>query len=202
MKRLFALTACSLALLLGTAPLLAACGDVQTDEPALELPADDLPVLPDLGDPDAPESDAPAEETEPDEPAEEPEAEPDVPVTEPEPEPEPDIPSASTRAEYIYVRTNSLNVRAGAGTSYASLGAVNSGDMLHFVRKVGSWYETRYRSKTAYVSASDAYTTIAYLDKGSEEVERVIAEGLELLGVPYVYGATRLHDGKGSRASP
>ena len=63
MKRLFALTACSLALLLGTAPLLAACGDVQTDEPALELPADDLPVLPDLGDPDAPESDAPAEET-------------------------------------------------------------------------------------------------------------------------------------------
>ena len=27
MKRLFALTACSLALLLGTAPLLAACGD-------------------------------------------------------------------------------------------------------------------------------------------------------------------------------
>ena len=198
MKRLFALTACSLALLLGTAPLLAACGDVQTDEPALELPADDLPVLPDLGDPDEPELDAPAEETEPDEPTDEPEAEPDVPVTEPEPEPEPDIPVVSTRAEYIYVRTNSLNVRTGAGTSYASLGAVNSGDMLHFVRKVGSWYETRYRSKTAYVSASDAYTTIAYLDKGSEQVERVIAEGLELLGVPYVYGATRLHDGKGN----
>ena len=198
MKRLFALTACSLALLLGTAPLLAACGDVQTDEPALELPADDLPVLPDLGDPDAPELDAPAEETEPDEPTDEPEAEPDMPVTEPEPEPEPDIPAVSTRAEYIYVRANSLNVRTGAGTGFASLGAVNSGDMLHFVRKAGDWYETRYRSKTAYVSASDAYTTIAYLDKGSEQVERVIAEGLELLGVPYVYGATRLHDGKGN----
>ena len=97
MKRLFALTACSLALLLGTAPLLAACGDVQTDEPALELPADDLPVLPDLGDPDAPESDAPAEETEPDEPAEAPAAEPDVPGAEPAQGPE--RPAGPARAD-------------------------------------------------------------------------------------------------------
>ena len=89
-------------------------------------------------------------------------------------------------------------MRKGAGTGYASLGTVDSGDMLHLVKKRGDWYETRYRSTTAYISANAAYTTVAYLEKGSEAVERVIAEGLELLGVPYVYGAVRLHDGKGN----
>ncbi len=33
----------------------------------------------------------------------------------------------------------------------------------------------------------------------SEKVEAVIAEGTKLLGTPYVYGATRYHDGSGNR---
>ncbi len=33
---------------------------------------------------------------------------------------------------------------------------------------------------------------------GDERVEAVIAEGTKCLGVPYVYGAVRLHDGKGN----
>ena len=179
MKRLLMVTACSLALLLGTLPLFAACATPQEDAPSAETP---LPGLPEGSLPDPP-GDAPEPEPKPE--------------PEPEPEPEPD-PLPPQKAEYIYVRTDSLNVRKGAGTGYASLGTVDSGDMLHLVKKRGDWYETRYRSTTAYISANAAYTTVAYLEKGSEAVERVIAEGLELLGVPYVYGAVRLHDGKGN----
>ena len=70
--------------------------------------------------------------------------------------------------------------------------------MLHLAGRNGDWYETRYRGKTAYVSAKTAYTSVATLSKASDAVERVIDEGLKLLGVPYVYGAVRLHDGKGN----
>ena len=35
----------------------------------------------------------------------------------------------------------------------------------------------------------------------NEDIERVIAEGAKLLGTPYVYGAVRLHDGKGKMLS-
>ena len=70
--------------------------------------------------------------------------------------------------------------------------------MLHLAGKTGDWYETRYRGGVAYVSAKAAYTSVATLKKGSDAVERVIDEGLKLLGVPYVYGAVRLHDGKGN----
>ena len=114
--------------------------------------------------------------------------------------PEDDTPAVSfpKRAEYVMVQSNGLNVRSGAGTGYSSLGQVEKGVLLHFDGEENGWYKTQYRGRTAYVSASPAYTAIAYLDEGDEVIENVIREGLKVLGVPYVYGATRYHDGKGN----
>ena len=111
---------------------------------------------------------------------------------------EPAVPAGPARAEYIVVRANGLNIRSGAGTSYGSLGQVESDVLLHYDGTEGDWHRTYYRGKTAYVSAKEQYTSLAYLDEGEQKVERVIAEGVKVLGVPYVYGATRLHDGKGN----
>ena len=48
-----------------------------------------------------------------------------------------------------------------------------------------------------YISAS--YTALLNLQENeNDKVEAVINEGYKLLGVPYVYGAVRLHDGKGN----
>ncbi len=187
-KHILATMACSLALLLSALPVMAACGSGGDagDGPAAELPEEELfPDVPDV--PAPPEED---DETEEDAPADKPE--------EPAPPEEPEAPALPPRAEYVLVNTDGLNVRRGAGTSYASLGQVDRGDMLHLAGRNGDWYETRYRGTVAYVSAKAAYTSVATLEKADEAVERVIDEGLRLLGVPYVYGAVRLHDGKGN----
>ena len=112
----------------------------------------------------------------------------------------PEVPAVffPARAEYVMVCANGLNVRTGAGSSYTTLGQVEKGVLLHFDGEENGWYRTQFRGRAAYVSASPAYTSIAYLDEGEAEVERVISEGLKVLGVPYVYGATRYHDGKGN----
>ena len=191
MKKHLIAAACSLAVLMTAAPMIAACNPQTDDETAMETP-----VLPGL--PETPENELPVLPETPEEdrvPEESPEETPGDTLPEEEEE---DVPAVSLRAQYVRVRTDGLNVRKGAGTGYTTLGQVNAGDMLHLVGRTGDWYETRYRGTAAYVSAKEAYTAVAYLDKASDEVERVIAEGLELLGVPYVYGAVRLHDGKGN----
>ena len=191
------LTACALAALLATAPIVAACdsvADETVETPVSPETSPDVPVLPEES-PDVPVLPEETPEPEPVLPDEE-DPSPDLPE-EPEEEEE-DVPVVSVQAQYVRSLANGLNVRTGAGTGYASLGSVNSGDMLHFVRREGGWYETRYRGQTAYISAESAYTSMAFLDKASDGIEAIITEGLDLLGVPYVYGATRLHDGKGN----
>lgn len=186
-KHFFATMACSLALLLSALPVMAACGGNtdEDDDTAIVLPDQDTQF------PELPEEALPDEDGQPDSP--------EAPEESPEqPEPEPDVPDVSLHAEYVLVNTNGLNVRRGAGTSHPSLGQVDRGDMLHLAGKKGDWYETRYRGGTAYVSAKTAYTSVAKLEKADEAIERVIDEGLSLLGVPYVYGAVRLHDGRGN----
>ena len=186
-KHFFATMACSLALLLSALPVMAACGGNtdEDDDTTIVLPDQDTQF------PELPEEALPDEGGQPDFP--------EAPEESPEqPEPEPDVPDVSLHAEYVLVNTNGLNVRRGAGTSHPSLGQVDRGDMLHLAGKKGDWYETRYRGGTAYVSAKTAYTSVAKLEKADEAIERVIDEGLSLLGVPYVYGAVRLHDGRGN----
>lgn len=91
---------------------------------------------------------------------------------------------------------NGLNVRKGAGRSYAILGTLDKDDMVMPVRKIGGWYEILYSGASAYVSAD--YLTEAKFEKSSPAVERIITEGKKLLGKPYVYGAQRYHFGNGA----
>ena len=126
------------------------------------------------------------------EPLDEPTEEPSVPAS-PAPEPQP------ARAEYVYVLSNGLNIRTGAGTNYSSLGTVEKDVLLKYDGVQNGWYKTYYCGKTAYVSANTKYTTVVSMKESDARVERVIEEGLRYMGVPYVYGATRLHDGKGNK---
>ena len=146
-----------------------------------------------------------------DEPA--PEPDPAPPITETPPTVTPPVaetPPAVTppatqapvqvKAEYIKSTANSVNIRAGAGTGFAVLGSAEKGTMYAIIGKTGSWYKTYYRNQVAYISAS--YASVLSLEKTqNEEVEDVISEGYKLIGVPYVYGAVRLHNGKGKLLS-
>ena len=121
-----------------------------------------------------------------------------IPPTE-ENDPETDVPEAilPSTADYIRCTGNSVNIRSGAGTEYSVLGSAQLGTVYAVMEKSGNWYKTFYRNKTAYIYAS--YTSVFTLEKTDDErVENVIEEGYKLLGVPYVYGAVRLHDGKGN----
>ena len=77
------------------------------------------------------------------------------------------------------------------------LGSAEAGTMYAVIGQTGNWYKTYYRNKTAYIYAE--YASVFTLEKTkSEAIEDVVSEGYKLLGVPYVYGAVRLHDGKGN----
>ena len=125
------------------------------------------------------------------------EQEPELPE-EPETPALPEEPAPIPTAEYVRILASSLNVRTGAGTSYASLGTAEKGVLLHLGKKTGSWYETVYRGKTAFVSAEEKYTALYTMTAADEKIEAVIDQGLKHLGTPYVYGAVRLMDGRGN----
>ncbi len=100
---------------------------------------------------------------------------------------------------YIRAKTNGLNVRSGPGTGYSSLGTLDKDDMLVYKGQSGGWYITEFRSRTAYISAGASYSELYEMEHDLDAaIEKVIAEGYKLLGHPYVYGAVRLHDGKGN----
>lgn len=201
--------ACMLAALLCSLPF-AACAAPESG--GTDLPPEsgtEPPVYEPLPEtPDVPEEPAlPETPEEPEIPAE-PEAptDPETPVVPEEPAPPTVVvppaviePPASPKSEYVKVLTNGLNVRKGAGTNYASLGTVENEILLHYIEKSGNWYKTYFRGEIAYVSAGTQYTKLTSLEQGKPAVERVIEEGLKFMGVPYVYGATRYHDGSGTR---
>lgn len=125
---------------------------------------------------------------------------PDEP-TAPPTSPTPSIPEAPTApvvqtVQYIRCTADSVNLRAGAGTGYSVLGQAEEGTMYAVIGKTGNWYKTYYKNQTAYLYAE--YAAVFSLEKTSEKIEAVIEEGYKLIGVPYVYGAVRLHDGKGN----
>lgn len=96
----------------------------------------------------------------------------------------------------LLCKSNSLNVRKGAGTSFALIGSLDKGDMVMPIRKSSEWYEILYLNSSAYVSAS--YVTEVSFKKSNDRIEKVILEGKKLLGIPYVYGAQRYHFGNGA----
>lgn len=105
-------------------------------------------------------------------------------------------PPAIEYARYINCTGESVNIRSGAGTQFSTLGVAEKGTSYVVLEKVGNWYKTFYRGKEAYISAS--YAVVFSLEQSDDEaVEEVLDEGYKHIGVPYVYGAVRFHDGKG-----
>lgn len=91
-----------------------------------------------------------------------------------------------------------MNIRSGAGTSYPVVGTAEKSTLYAMLGEENGWYKTSYKNKTVYISKK--YCVITDMDKSdNEQVEAVIAEGTKLLGTPYVYGATRYHDGNGNK---
>lgn len=118
------------------------------------------------------------------------------PVTTPTPAPNPEPPKTQT-AKYIRCTGDNVNLRSGAGTSFTAIGQAEKNTMYAVIGQTGNWYKVNYQNKTAYLYSE--YAAVFTLEKSNDEkVEKVIEEGYKLLGVPYVYGAVRLHDGKGN----
>lgn len=127
---------------------------------------------------------------------EEEDSEEQVPPMENEPEIETPPAPVIQYAQYVRCTGNSVNIRSGAGTSYSVLGSAEKNTTYVALEQTGGWVKTYYRNQVAYISAS--YGAILSLQKSeNERVESVITEGYKLLGVPYVYGAVRVHDGNG-----
>ena len=122
------------------------------------------------------------------------------PPTQPDPPVDPEPPAPIPTAKYIQCTGSSVNIRAGAGTGYSILGQAEKGTMYAVTKKIGNWYEIAYRNKTAYLHADYAYEFTLEMTN-SKKTEEVIQEGYKLLGTPYVYGAVRLHNGKGKLLS-
>lgn len=120
------------------------------------------------------------------------------PPTEEAPTP-PVVAPAKKTAQYIKCTGDNVNIRSGAGTGYAVLGSAEEGTMYAVIGKTGSWYKTYYKNKVAYLYAS--YASVFTIEKTTNVIEDVVEEGYKLLGVPYVYGAVRLHDGNGKLLS-
>jgi cell wall-associated NlpC family hydrolase len=103
--------------------------------------------------------------------------------------------TSSPAAQYIKCTGDNVNIRAGAGTDYAIVGSAEKGTMYAVIGKTGGWYKTYYKNKIAYIYAS--YASVFTLEKTKDKIESVVEEGYKLLGIPYVYGAVRVHDGNG-----
>lgn len=182
------LVASALAIIIPTAIRAGSTGDTSSDgteinpdtSPDENNPDEILPEIPETEDPPSDTTDDPEESPED-----------DVPVIEP-----------VRHATYARAKVNGLNLRTGPGSNYTSLGYINAGDMVVLLSKEGDWYRTQYKNKTAYISASSSYTETFEIELSDNSViEKVIEEGLQLLGYPYVYGAIRYHDGTGKKLS-
>ena len=175
--------ALALAAILTTPVVFTSCK--KTEQTAIPTPPPVEEVLPD------------GETQTPTDTPETPETTPEVtPTPTPDPEPVPEPEPIPTKTEYIRCTTDDVNIRSGAGTDYAVLGQAEKGTSYAVIGKTGNWYKTYYKNKTAYIYAS--YAVVFELEKADDDTEKVLAESYKTIGVPYVYGAVRLHDGKGN----
>lgn len=110
-----------------------------------------------------------------------------------------DVPAVQ-KVSYLNVVTNGVNIRSGAGTGYSVRGSAEKSTMYALNGSSGNWYQTAYKNGSAYIY-SDYCNVVEMEPSEDERVEKVIAEGTKLLGVPYVYGAPRYHNGNGVLAS-
>ncbi len=95
---------------------------------------EDKPTIPDTPKPD---------------PTPQPDPTPDTPTPDPTPTP---TPTPSGNMAVFQGRDNRLNVRAGAGTSYAVLGVMVTGEAYPLLATVGDWYKIDYKGQAGYLS--------------------------------------------------
>ena len=102
------------------------------------------------------------------------------------------------KAQYVSVTASGVNLRSGAGTNYFAMGTAEKNTLYAIYGRQGDWYMTYYKNKPVYINAN--YCTVVQMSKNAnEDVEKVITEGYKYMGVTYVYGATRYHDGTGKK---
>ncbi|WP_198530630.1 SH3 domain-containing protein [Priestia megaterium] len=85
----------------------------------------------------------------------------------------PTTPPAESTAYTVTAST--LNVRSGAGTSYASIGSVTKGQKLSVVSKSGSWYKINYNGRTGYVSSD-------YVQASATASPKLVVDSFKTLG--------------------
>ena len=115
----------------------------------------------------------------------------DIPIVNPLPDEYDEI----KKKTYIMSNGNGLRVRSGASSAYATLGNVDSGDLLQYKGEKDNYYITVYKEKTGYVHKN--YCTLVDFNEGQMAVENAITFGSQLLGYPYVWGSERYHWGNG-----
>ena len=190
MKKIKSFTALVLALCFLSPSFFLACKEKPSPSLDSETSEETLPPSEEPDFSDTPEVSIPPESSSPPTPS--PEETPSKPEEAPS---TPVAPPVLAKAQYIKCTGDGVNIRAGASTDYGVVGSAEKGSMYAVIEKKGNWYKTYYKNKTAYVYAS--YASVFTIEKTEEQVEDVIEEGYKLLGVPYVYGAVRVHDGKG-----
>ncbi|MDE6613059.1 MAG: C40 family peptidase [Clostridia bacterium] len=107
-------------------------------------------------------------------------------------------PPAVKNITYMTVTSDGVNIRSGSGTSYTVLGTAEKQTLYAYLGEENGWYKTQYKNKAAYISKK--YCVLVDMQASeNDKVEAVVAEGAKLLGTPYVFGATRYHDGSGNK---
>ena len=101
---------------------------------------------------------------------------------------------------YVAVIAANVNIRSGASTDHSVLGQAKKSTLYAIVGKIGNWHITYYQNKLGYIY-SDYCQTVYMTPSSDQRVESVISDATKLLGVKYVYGAVRYHDGYGNRLS-
>ena len=153
---------------------------VAPDSPAGQ--PDDIPADEPWDDPEDGEADIPV----------------DVPVEEPEDSPAEETPQINL-VMYIKVTADGVNIRGGPGTGYKVLGTAEKNTLYASNGNHGNWYKTYYKGMEAYIYKD--YCILVDFEAAAEEIEEVISEGTKHMGVTYVYGATRYHNGSGKLLS-
>ena len=84
---------------------------------------------------------------------------------------------------------STLNMRAGASTSFASLCSIPSGTVLELEGVYDGWYKVTYAGNTGYVSSDYiTITTEPATSTSSALGEQIVALAEQYLGTPYVLG--------------
>lgn len=103
----------------------------------------------------------------------------------------------STQQLYVVCTANSVNLRTGAGTQYSVVASAAKNTAYAVLAAQNSWYCVYYRGSKVYLSKN--YVHEFYIKKSDDQaIENVLHEAYKLIGTPYVYGATRVHDGNGN----